>query len=338
MTADAGRPAVAREKTARLGVVASCTVSLAVSTALLLVLHGGRPTATRAQRSPHRLVFGGHPTASRAQRSPYRPRAQRSPHRSFSVCVCRLARGAVVPPLVEPSLKLRRRSRFCLELRTATTRARSDCPAMPRTFYYLQECPVAHECTDAAFKRAAVWDFDETEARARLVKHLVNSGNHKMPEDDAEIIANHTEFLVGDWPDASDEKPTKKKRGDEESKGSGDAVPRTPPGGPSAADVLKEIQGLKSAVSAVAKMHEVKSEVRGPRASSSTTVAKLAGSRSDILMVNAETVRLACDGLERAHTAARHAQRLCTAAASAFSTEAEVINEAKQILSNIVNS
>ena len=55
-------------------------------------------------------------------------------------------------------------------------------------------------------------------------------------------------------------------------------------------------------------------------------------------MVNAETVRLACDGLGRAHTAARHAQRLCTAAASAFSTEAEVINEAKQILSNIVNS
>ena len=49
-----------------------------------------------------------------------------------------------------------------------------------------------------------------------------------------------------------------------------------------------------------------------------------------------EQARLCRDALTRAHTAARHAQRLCSAAATAFSDEAETIAEAQKIFNKLI--
>ena len=65
-----------------------------------------------------------------------------------------------------------------------------------------------------------------------------------------------------------------------------------------------------------------------PQASSSSTLAHL----DERIPVKKSTLKNAVDALRRAHTAVKHSQRLCTAAAQGFSDEADILGESKAAL------
>jgi len=68
-------------------------------------------------------------------------------------------------------------------------------------FFYVQTCPRAEACSARSWKQGRVWDWTEEEARARLVNHLVNSGNHLMDPQEAEEVAEEGVIEQDKWPD-----------------------------------------------------------------------------------------------------------------------------------------
>ena len=59
---------------------------------------------------------------------------------------------------------------------------------------------------------------------------------------------------------------------------------------------------------------------------------------SDVIVVCRDTVMVVVDALDRAHVAALHGQRLCSAAANVFQTEAQIIAEATNAIVDVLRS
>jgi hypothetical protein len=70
-----------------------------------------------------------------------------------------------------------------------------------RMFFYVQTCPRAEGCSPGAWKKGRCWDWTEDEARARLVKHLMLSGNHLLDQQEAEEVAEEAVIEQDQWPD-----------------------------------------------------------------------------------------------------------------------------------------
>jgi len=69
-----------------------------------------------------------------------------------------------------------------------------------QTFWYCQACPVQEQCSDASFKRASVWGWDEAECRQRLYEHLVKSAKRQeLDESDARTLSEEAEVMLAEW-------------------------------------------------------------------------------------------------------------------------------------------
>ena len=162
-----------------------------------------------------------------------------------------------------------------------------------REFFFVEECPCAEECTQAAWKRASVWGWTHEKAKAQLVLHLVNSGHHEMTEEDAANLAEMVELKSSSC--------KRRRVGAQEPIGQeGSAANALPP-----APVL--------------------AIPRGPSSSSPGLVTVRIGELQAI-----------SDAVGRATTAARQAQRVAAAAATAFSDEATVLADAKAAVDRLI--
>lgn len=237
---------------------------------------------------------------------------------------------------------------------------------MSKVYYYIKECPIPEDCSAQAFKRAGIWDHTDADCRIRLVNHLMNSSKHNLDRQEAMELAEMAEVLQCDMEDDVPQARAKKARyhvDDRDEAAAGPdhreqqqqprkLQPRPPLEPPSIlttsshgliAEVAAAAAAAATAAAAAATQAPITVNSGGSGGSSSrdsivkATRNAMLDARGDIVCLNAETARLAIDALERASVAARHAQRLCSAAASAFSTEAAVIDEAKTIMKGLLN-
>lgn len=168
----------------------------------------------------------------------------------------------------------------------------------PEVFYFVSECPLGEGCTSASWKKARVWGWTPEECKAKLRRHLMMSGNHKVDEVGAELMAEAVTLDTMDW------KPEEK-------------------GGNSSA--------------ASASQHLAKRARQEPPDAAFAIGARVpeASRCGPVSSGSADKIDTALDSITRGFNAARHAQKLSAAAAEAFASEAEVLLEAKSALEAI---
>lgn len=178
-------------------------------------------------------------------------------------------------------------------------------------YFRARACPDLDNCTAPAWKRAACWGWTEQECRAAILKHLRRSTLHAdMPDEDCMILSDDArlERIEYDSEPGPIEGPPPRKRHRSARHEADTDVP---------VDVEEEIE---------LRTREIAAE-REPQNQLAVAMVPRTPPRRPTTTIPTELLKNVSDALTRAHTAARHAQRLSTAAASAFSTEAEVIKE-----------
>ena len=61
-----------------------------------------------------------------------------------------------------------------------------------RVIFFAQGCPCAEECSAPSWKKAHAWGETEDDVRELVVKHLMQSGHHKLSKADARTMAQLT--------------------------------------------------------------------------------------------------------------------------------------------------
>lgn len=61
--------------------------------------------------------------------------------------------------------------------------------AMTKLVFYATECLLAEDCSAQSWKKVAVWSDSEEGCREQVVKHLMQSGYHKLSRSDAVPMA-----------------------------------------------------------------------------------------------------------------------------------------------------
>ena len=180
------------------------------------------------------------------------------------------------------------------------------------TYFEIDECPLADECTQAHFANAKCWGHTQAEARDRVMAHLLGSGLHqayRRKRKDYEKLVEGCTVKEKDWPTEPAPKarrhaqPYSDKR--EAPKGAG--VPRSPP------------QAVDQA------------PAQQPIAASSQSVTLLRPSPKACSMPPQE-YKTIIDACARACQAAKHAQRLSAAAANMFAEEAMVFKDVQNFM------
>ena len=169
-------------------------------------------------------------------------------------------------------------------------------------YYYVQECPMAHDCTTKSFKHAGVWGHSVESCKARLLHHLVMSSHHKLEKVDAEGLAELAEY------EFHKEEPQPKR-------------PKTLPiGAPAPAHPIGAPAPPLSGM---------------PTSSSSGLVPLPVAQRSSLIYMRVGEFQSAIDCTSRALHAAQQAHRLSLAASRAFADEVAALESVKTNLEAI---
>ena len=190
---------------------------------------------------------------------------------------------------------------------------------MPTTYVYCAACPYAEQCSDTAWKRAAVWGWDECECKLRLKQHLGTSGKHSsLDEDDVLLAVETAEYIVEPW---QEPQPSKKRRTE---------------GAPPAAGSVDAASIASAVVEAVAKASSSSGGIANP-SSASSAILPMSASPGDSVLVPRQLLSAAVDALGRAQTSSRSAQRLLEAGITTFGNEAQVFHEVKTTLASLLD-
>ena len=172
---------------------------------------------------------------------------------------------------------------------------------MATTYYEVKVCPYAEECNARNFAGWKCWGCSPEEARAKVVDHLLGCGLHKeyAKEDPTrdrafyELMVESTEVVEKTWPEPAQPKRRR------------DAAPSTPPDGPQTLQL----------------------QVRDRGDASNRGLALATRSSAVAARLTNMEYKSITDACVRASKAARNAQRLSAAAASAFAEEAAVFED-----------
>jgi len=166
----------------------------------------------------------------------------------------------------------------------------------------------------SGLEEGAVLGWTPEEAKDRLEQHLVRSSLHKMLEEDAkiyvEVMAEPRESVY-----EPQQQPRKKRAVDD------GAGPQHDMG----AAIAEAIRQLKAKEETASRSSEAQSR---PSSALTPLHAPLVRPSQGGVTIRLEQAKSCHDAMSRAYKAARHVQRLCSAAANAFSDEAETIQEA----------
>lgn len=199
---------------------------------------------------------------------------------------------------------------------------------MPAVKYFkAQCCPDQERCSDASWDRAKVWGYTEEEARQKLKEHLENSSKHNqnLEPEEIEVMVQSAEVVEAEWA-----QPVAKK--------SRMSSPDKQAAASAAATEIAAAATRSAVQSIVGELFAGGSAVKPLLAASCKALSLPPVEKRGIatVTVRTEVIKHVVDALDRAHTAARHAQRLSQAAASAFSSEAEIMMETKQVLAALL--
>lgn len=159
-------------------------------------------------------------------------------------------------------------------------------------FFYVQHCPLDLECSQQSWRKARVWGWTEDECRARLLHHLICSSHHAGHNEEEVEAIVETTTLIEDFDDEVVRPEPKRQRASNSSQ----------------------------AASSLAASSRATSSSRLPPADD-----------GDVTL-SRKKLNAALDSVGRAYNAARHSQKLASAASEAFASEAEVLLEARSAL------
>jgi hypothetical protein len=184
--------------------------------------------------------------------------------------------------------------------------------SLEKTPYFYVPCCPSPECTTEAFKRAQVWGWTRDEAKQRLITHLMRSGHHMLPKEDAEVIAADVELEEDEYKTKPQEQPQRKRQ-------KGPQQPQEPP-----ADIVHRAVELA--------VHNIAMGTMACR-----DVASGSGDTSYVEHVNIRSgdFMAAIDCTVRATAAARQAQKLAQAASRAFADEVAALDSVRTMLETI---
>ena len=222
-------------------------------------------------------------------------------------------------------------------------------------FYYFDACPLAVQCSDASWKKAKVWGWTPEEAKARLVRHLqvvfvclsgfgksVTSNEHYTSQDSTDSISSIVPFAPGfvynrhKFKVCSAPKSTTPQKIQVSSlhpcdKTRAVSLAESAPMLQAVADEdFEQDEVAEPTGGQVAK--RLRSAPRTPTFSPPEVIQPGASGYVEMTRGQFESI---CDSVQRAYNATRHAQRLSAAASAAFTSEAEVLLEAKATLDAI---
>ena len=187
-------------------------------------------------------------------------------------------------------------------------------------YYYVVKCPLAHQCSPAAFKRSQCWGFTIDGAKQRLIRHLEVSELHQCTPKDARIIAEYAEIEESEMeplPNHHKMQPigARHKRPREPS-----ASPPRLPREPSASPPRQQSSSS----------HQV--EKRRAICLDASIAGSHSGSKTEGYFLPSQQVGQILDSVKRAEAAARHAQLLAASAAKAFSGELNALTAVRTSL------
>lgn len=204
----------------------------------------------------------------------------------------------------------------------------------PMEYCFYEECPMKDYCSKGAWKKSACWGWSDDEARTQLVRHLMMSGHHKMGKDEAESIADDTEIKHAPW-----EEPPPSKRA--RLQGPRQSAPGDDIGGPSSSsgDPRDTLMQVINALSEQRSMGMTPTPPPMPPPSSLSPGGPLGprGLPPGTVLLRIDIAKAAVDSMARAVASARHAQRLCEAAAVGFGQEAEAIADARRAFMTLLS-
>lgn len=189
-------------------------------------------------------------------------------------------------------------------------------------YFFIEECPLKEACSQGAWKKASCWGWTSDEARTQLVRHLMKSGNHQLSKEDAEGIADDTEVVCKPW-----EEPPPSKRSRLQSPRRTDDT-----GGASSSGSTDDTTALMQVITALAQKRSLRDPFPGVASPPSGPPPSSIASRGPpgTVTLRTDIAKAAVDSMARAIGSARHAQRLCEAAAVGFGQEAEAIADARR--------
>lgn len=201
----------------------------------------------------------------------------------------------------------------------------------PADYFFVAECPLKETCTPSAWKKAACWGWSLEEARSQVVRHLMKSGHHQMGKDAAEELADTIEIEQAPY-----EEPRPSKR----ARHQGPRPTTSDDSGGASSRIIGALTALADAAdAALAGQRHMGGPLTlppmpppGPPPFAMVSGGHVGsrGAPPGTVNLRIDIAQAAMDNMQRAVGSARHAQRLCQAAALGFGQEAEAIADARR--------
>ena len=176
-------------------------------------------------------------------------------------------------------------------------------------YFQVKWCPMAEHCTTDSFKRAAVWGWNESECKDRLIGHLTRSSLHQMTQEDAETAAEQADVEAMEW-----EPPRKRAR-----------QPTEPP---TAAHYQQQQQEITEAE----ELQDVATSSLGEIQSILDAGGSSLGQNVTFRLVDFQAMM---DSVNRAISAVKQAQLIAASATRAFGDEKVCLEQVKRGLQDI---
>ena len=198
---------------------------------------------------------------------------------------------------------------------------------MVKTWFFCQDCPLAEDCSQLSWKKAAAWGETEDLVRSAVVEHLVRSGHHHLSKSDATNMAQLCE--IKSYDEDTDEEGTqqpKKKQKTTKQHAIGAPVMQQQ----QQQQQLQQLQGHVQVLRDELQQQQQQLQqlpLSMPSASSS--------SYSPMMTMRVTEFMSALDCINRALTSASKAEQICLQASRAFHDEVLALTSVKQNLEAI---
>ena len=203
-----------------------------------------------------------------------------------------------------------------------------------RTWFSVEQCPRAEQCTEQAFKRAKVWGWTEQECRDQLYRHLRTSGFHQLSEEDAGGVVDSVALKDHVCFDEATQPPFPPPGREDIATTRKACSPATSSGACNTAAIVAETL-RQAGLSCSTPQASTVTTLEVPSVALHPPQNDTPGGRDTNRPRRADLIA-AIDALKRAVAAARQCSRLSLAAAEAFNNEASVWQESQGALETLL--
>ena len=213
---------------------------------------------------------------------------------------------------------------------------------MVRTYFWIESCPRAEDCSASSWKKAAAWSETEEGARSAVVEHLVRSGKHKLSKKDAISLTELCEVKRQDGDSDEEELNENQKKKQR--------VIGLPASSSSSVvqqqqhhllDLLQQTEHIRVQQQQQLQLQQLQQQLQPiismslPSSAGSTSLLPATSQAEGTMCIRAQGFQAALDCANRALTSASRTEQICLQASRAFHDEVLAMTSVKQNLEAI---